>query len=128
MDFREALHPAANIPDFARELAARGFDKASELYETAKKNDPGFKLPEKDVNRWGYDLLGAGKVQKAIAVFQLNVTMYPESSNVYDSLGEAQETSGDPKAAVASYRKSLQLNPGNRHALARLKELEGSAK
>jgi tetratricopeptide (TPR) repeat protein len=124
MDFREALHPAANIPDFARELAAQGFDKATEVYERAKKTDPGFKLPERDVNRWGYELLGSGKVSKAVAVFQLNVAMYPDSWNCYDSLGEAQEAAGDKPGAVASYRKSLALNPQNFHAQARLKELE----
>ncbi len=94
MDFREALHPAANIPDFAHELATQGFDKATEIYQQAKKSDPGFKLPERDVNRWGYDLLRSGKVTKAVAIFQLNVAMYPESSNTYDSLAEAQEAAG----------------------------------
>ncbi len=110
MVFRQALHPAANIPDFARELAAQGFDKASEIYEKVKKNDPGFKLAEIDVNRWGYELLAAGKTAKAISVFQLNVTMYPESANTYDSLAEAMEAGGDTLSATVNYRKSLQLN------------------
>ena len=125
MDVREALHPAANIPDFARELAAQGFDKAVEIYEKARKNDPGFNLPERDVNRWGYQLLQAGKVNKAVAVFQLNVAMYPQSWNTYDSLAEAQEAAGDKQDAIANYHKSLQLNGQNQHAIGRLKELEG---
>ncbi|HWY19963.1 MAG TPA: hypothetical protein VNX26_02020 [Candidatus Acidoferrum sp.] len=124
MDLREALHPAANIPDFARELAAQGFDKGTEIYQKSRKNDPGFKLPEREVNRWGYDLLGSGKVTKAVAIFQLNVAMYPESSNTYDSLAEAQEAAGDKQGAIGNYRKSVSLNDQNQHAVARLKELE----
>ncbi len=124
MDFREALRPAANIPDFARELAAQGFDKATEVYQRAKKADPGFSLPERDVNRWGYELLAADKVAKGVAIFQLNVAMYPESSNTYDSLAEAQEAAGDTQAAIANYRKSLSLNQQNQHAVERLKDLE----
>jgi pimeloyl-ACP methyl ester carboxylesterase len=124
MNVREALHPAANIPDFARECAAQGFDKATEIYEKARKSDPGFKLSERDVNRWGYRLLSADKVSKAVAVFRLNVAMYPESWNAYDSLGEAQEAAGDKPGAIASYHKSLQFNDQNQHAAARLKELE----
>ena len=124
MGVREALHPAANIPDFARELATQGFDKATEIYQKARKNDPGFKLPERDVNRWGYDLLGSGRASKAVAIFQLNVAMYPESSNTYDSLAEAQEAAGDKQGAIGNYHKSLSLNDQNQHALARLKELE----
>jgi tetratricopeptide (TPR) repeat protein len=124
MDVREALRPAANIPDFARDLAAQGFDKATEIYQRVRKNDPGFKLPERDVNSWGYDLLGADKVTKAVAIFQLNVAMYPESSNAYDSLAEAQEAAGDKSGAIANYHKSLSLNDQNQHAIARLKELE----
>jgi len=127
MDAKKALHPAANIPDFAHELAIQGFEKAKEIYEAAKKSDPSFKLPEGDVNRWGYELLGTGKVAKAVAIFKLNVAMYPDSWNTYDSQGEAQEAAGDRQSAVASYKKSLALNEHNQHALARLKELEGGA-
>jgi dienelactone hydrolase len=126
MDVREALHPAANIPDFARELAKQGFDKAREIYQRARRSDPGFKLSESDVNRWGYELLESGKVAKAVAIFQLNVAMFPESSNAYDSLGEAQEAAGDKQAAIANYHKSLSLNDQNQHAGARLQELEAA--
>ena len=124
MDVRKALHPAANIPDFARELATQGFDKATEFYQRVKKNDPGFKLPEREVNRWGYDLMALGKTAKAVAIFQVNVAMYPESANTYDSLAEAQEAAGDKQGAIANYHKSLSLNDQNQHAVARLKELE----
>jgi D-alanyl-D-alanine-carboxypeptidase/D-alanyl-D-alanine-endopeptidase len=63
---------------------------------------------------------------KAVAIFQLNVAMFPESSNAYDSLAEAQEAAGDKRAAIANYHKSLSLNDHNQHARARLQELEAA--
>jgi predicted Zn-dependent protease len=80
------------------------------------------------VNHWGYELMESGKVTKAVAIFQLNVAMYPESSNAYDSLAEAQEAAGDKQAAMVNYHKSLSLSGQNQHALARLKALEADGK
>jgi tetratricopeptide (TPR) repeat protein len=125
LERREALHPAANVPDFSRELAAQGFDKATDVYEKAKKNDPAFKLDEDEVNHWGYALLDINPA-KAVAVFKINAAMYPDSANTYDSLAEAQEAAGDQEGAIANYRKSLQLNNDNWHAKSRLKELEAA--
>ena len=41
------------------------------------------------------------------------------------ALGEALAESGDVAAAVASYEKSLELNPDNENARAMLAELQG---
>ncbi|HZS48220.1 MAG TPA: alpha/beta hydrolase-fold protein, partial [Blastocatellia bacterium] len=38
------------------------------------------------INDLGYGLMGSGKKDEAIAVFKRNAELYPESSNVYDSL------------------------------------------
>jgi cytochrome c-type biogenesis protein CcmH/NrfG len=56
-------------------------------------------------------------------VFQLNVEAYPQSSNVYDSLGEGYMDDGDKPQAIANYQKSLQLNPKNRGAVEMLRKL-----
>jgi len=125
---REALRPAPTIPDFARALASEGFDKATAVYQKAKQNDPSFKLDEGLVNYWGYELLFNGKLPQAVAIFKLNAAMYPESANVYDSLAEAEADSGDKAAAIANYRKSLEINPDNWNAKSHLKDLEGEKK
>jgi cytochrome c-type biogenesis protein CcmH/NrfG len=56
----------------------------------------------------------------------LNTILYPESANAHDSLGEMLEITGDYKAAVLSYKKSLELNPKNPNASNRIKALSGS--
>jgi tetratricopeptide (TPR) repeat protein len=46
-------------------------------------------------------------------MFRINVELYPESWNVYDSLGEALLAAGDHESAIAMYEKSLEINPDN---------------
>jgi tetratricopeptide (TPR) repeat protein len=64
---------------------------------------------EADINAYGYELLGAGQVDKAIATFRKNVADHPESWNTYDSLGEALAVKGDKTEAIAQYRKALSM-------------------
>ena len=81
-------------------------------------------LSERDWNRIGYQLLAREKTADAIEVFQLNARRFPDSANVHDSLGEALMTAGRTSEAIASYERSLELDPANdnaRHMLARLR-------
>jgi len=94
---------------FARMLAGKGADGAIRDFLDAGSPPP----PEGFVNMLGYQLLRMKKLQEAIRVFRWNVELYPASSNVYDSLGEAYAEAGETEAAIANYEKSLELNPGN---------------
>ncbi len=66
---------------------------------------------EADVNAVGYQLLGQGKTDEAIAMFRRNVTDYPKSWNVYDSLAEALAKKGDKQGALTNYQKALEMVP-----------------
>ena len=66
---------------------------------------------EADVNAVGYQLMGQGKKDEAIALFRKNVHDYPKSWNVYDSLGEALAAQGNKKEALTLYQKALELAP-----------------
>lgn len=59
---------------------------------------------EAGMNAYGYQLIGQGKTTEALEIFKANVKKYPASWNVYDSLGEAYETAGDKKNALANYK------------------------
>ena len=50
---------------------------------------------------------------QAIEIFRINADLYPDSWNVYDSLGEALLRAGNTDEAVAMYERSLVLNPEN---------------
>ena len=66
-------------------------------------------VPEALMNQVGYQLLGQGNVEEAVAAFKLNVERYPGSANVYDSLGEAYERSGRFELALTNYEKAHAL-------------------
>ena len=71
---------------------------------------------EYKLNDAGYVLLNNNKIKEAIEVFKLNVELYPESPNVYDSLGEAYMKNGDSDLAIENYLSSLKLDPNNKNA------------
>ncbi|TMI74843.1 MAG: DUF2911 domain-containing protein [Bacteroidetes bacterium] len=66
---------------------------------------------ENELNLYGYNLMNAGQHDKAIEIFVLNTKRFPNSANTFDSLGEAYATKGDKKNAIASFKKSLSMNP-----------------
>ncbi len=69
-----------------------------------------------DINILGYELMGREQIPLAIAVFKFNVEAYPESFNVYDSLGEAYMNDDQTALAIKYYKKSLEINPDNTNA------------
>jgi len=79
---------------------------------------------EEELNRLGYILLREKNNDAAIEVFKLNVEAYPQSSNVYDSLGEGYMIRGDKDLATKNYQKSLDLNPKNTNAAQMLAKLK----
>jgi tetratricopeptide (TPR) repeat protein len=107
-------------------LAAGNIDKALEAYRQIKKEKPdNAAVSEERLNGLGYGFLRAKKLPEAIAYFKLNAELYPKSFNVYDSLAEAYMANGDKELAIANYKKSLELNPGNTNATEMLKKLSG---
>jgi tetratricopeptide (TPR) repeat protein len=65
---------------------------------------------EGDINNLAYQLLGEKKNDEALALFKRNVKDYPDSLNVYDSLGEALAATGDKKGAIENYSKALSMS------------------
>jgi CubicO group peptidase (beta-lactamase class C family)/predicted transcriptional regulator YdeE len=109
----------------------QGTAKALSVYDTWKKSaGTAPKVEEQTLNQLGYRLLygGSGQEQGAVEVFKKNVQEYPQSSNVYDSLGEAYAKAGQKDLAIQNYEKSLQMDPKNNNATEQLKKLRSDAK
>ena len=70
-------------------------------------------VPEAFVNRLGYTSMGNADIKKAIEIFSWNVKAYPNSANVFDSLGEAFEKSERYTEAHANYEKAWRLGSQN---------------
>jgi len=59
----------------------------------------------------------------ALALFKFNVEQFPNSSNAYDSYGEALARNNQKDLAIENYKKSLELNPGNTGGIKALEKL-----
>ena len=66
-------------------------------------------IPEDLLNRAGYQMMNANKLAEAIEIFKTNVKNYPNSANVYDSLGEAYEKNGQLKEAKENFEKAYNI-------------------
>lgn len=88
----------------------------------AGRREAAFRHSERDLNDWGYRLM-PGQLPIAVDVLKLNTELHPDSWNAYDSYGEALLKAGRKDDAIAMYRKSVALNPGNANAKAALKRL-----
>ena len=88
-------------------LKAKGnTDEAAKTMDTAVQVST-----ENELNLYAYGLINQHQTDKAIEMFLLNTKRHPESANVWDSLGEGYFTKGDKKDAIASFKKSLSMNP-----------------
>jgi dienelactone hydrolase/predicted negative regulator of RcsB-dependent stress response len=125
VNFRAAKGIPASLDALRAEVGRQGFDHAAAIYAAMLKEQPDFKLDEDAVLRWGSDLMEENHLAEAIEVLKLDVQVFPSSWNGYDSLGEAYMKAGQKQLAIESYKKSLELNPGDDEAKEKLKELEG---
>lgn len=78
---------------------------------------------ESDLNSCGYVLLMRKDVKEAITVFRINVNLFPQSPNCFDSLGEAYLMAGMKEESKACYQHVLELDPKNENAKAQLEKL-----
>jgi tetratricopeptide (TPR) repeat protein len=137
-DYREGRDPAlqavfdyvpgASFADLVGAAAAQkdvaGFVGKYRAFKSDPKNR--FVETEAAMNTFGYTLLRAQRVADAVEVFKLNAEAYPNSANVYDSLGDALAAAGRRDDAIKSYEKALSIDPNYSSSLTSLQKLKGS--
>lgn len=98
------------------EVFVKGLPAIDYYYDqVSKKYNLEVETTENTINILGYNYLGEGELKKAIEVFKENVNRYPNSSNVYDSLGEAYEKDGEIKLAKDNYQIAYTLGLDQNH-------------
>jgi tetratricopeptide (TPR) repeat protein len=78
---------------------------------------------ETELNSCGYVLLRRQKVNEAITVFRINTSLYPQSPNCFDSLGEAYLAAGMKDKSKSCYQRVLELDPQHVNARAQLEKI-----
>jgi predicted Zn-dependent protease len=105
-----AAKPAPASQEFALLVQKKGFDEALRLVKERLPADSSSNLWQAFVlNRMAYAYLGNKQYKEAIGLFQLNTELHPSDPNLWDSLGEAYEASGDTLRMKQASEKQLAL-------------------
>jgi tetratricopeptide (TPR) repeat protein len=88
----------------------------------------GFKVspPEMQINGLGYYMLSQKNLDKAAALFEMNVENYPQSGNTYDSYADALLAKKDTTAALTNYKKAYAISKSE-ETKQKLDKLEGKS-
>lgn len=106
------------------EMKKNGKDNFISNYETLLEKN-GYKIEnDMTLNMLGYNFLNQQMTDEAIAVFKLNVKLFPDIANCYDSLGEAYMVSGNKSEAIKNYETALKMDPGNGNAKMMIEKLK----
>ena len=107
-----------------RIIEDKGLEEMAASYWAVKKaQGDELDFSEGQLNNLGYHYMAKGELEKAIAVFKLNIEAFPYAYNVYDSYGEALLETGNREEAVENYKYSVKLNPNNENGIKVLKGL-----
>ena len=113
-------------PSFSGLLTVGEIDAALAVYREGQAAGNPPRVDESELNNLGYRLLGENKLEEAVALFEINTEAFPHSANCFDSLGEGYMRQGRRDEAIASFERSLSLNPSDNtraNSLRLLKEL-----
>jgi hypothetical protein len=105
---------AGSVIDAIERAIAAGDSATAEraLNDARDRTANRFRSFEREVNLLGYKFAGTGRTVQAIQVFRLNTRAFPHSANTYDSLAETLLGAGYRDAAVTTYRRALEVEPG----------------
>jgi uncharacterized membrane protein len=122
---KAAYNPRKSIAEtLSATIGSSGIDRAVQQYHELETAAPAtYNFDEDELNALGYQLIRTKNFKGAVRILQLNVEAYPQSSNAYDSLGEAYMDNGNKPLAITNYRKSLELNPKNKNGAVMLQKL-----
>jgi CubicO group peptidase (beta-lactamase class C family) len=106
-------------------INGHGIDFAINEYNSLKAaKDTTYDFSESELNTLGYQLLSENKKTDAVQIFKLNTISYPNSSNAFDSLGDAYVEVRDKDSAIISYQKAIDLDKNNIQSLDKLNHLK----
>ena len=113
------VKPAPDKNELEYIIRAKGVETAVSILKAALKVDSGSNIMQwYNLNSLGYTFLNEKKYNEAIAVFNLNIEFHPDDANLFDSLAEAFELSGDKENMKKNAVRVMDLlskksNPSN---------------
>ncbi|MFN3997052.1 alpha/beta fold hydrolase [Algoriphagus sp.] len=112
ISFRYLNNPSKKIVQAAERYSTEEFQ---EYLDGLLAYFPKNKIPETIINGLGYDQLRRDKPEYAFVLFQYNVDRFPNSANVYDSMGDGLVALGKAKEAVPYFEKAVKMGEVSKH-------------
>lgn len=113
------------IPMMLQSIEKQGVEVAIEEYKklkSAQKNIWTIRVGELD--DLGKELIKLGKMEAALAIFNLNIEEFPQSDIPLESMAVYYEKKGEKTKALEFYKKTIEINPNNSDAARKIKLLE----
>lgn len=122
---RKSANPSGfSFAEFNKLASSSEYLELQPIYDSLKVEHPSLQLPQGDLNTLGLKrLFNPETADQGIRVLEFAVILYPDSANLFDSLGEAYLFAGEKEKAKEAFEKSLALYPENQNAIKRLNEL-----
>jgi uncharacterized membrane protein len=106
-------------------IASQGIDAAVRQYHELKTAQPAaYNFDERELSVMGRRLIREHRFDEGMRILQLNAEAFPQSSKVYERLGDAYRDHGDTPLALDNYRRSLQRDPNNRSIAEAMQKLD----
>jgi serine-type D-Ala-D-Ala carboxypeptidase/endopeptidase len=106
--------------ELKKDINEKGVEAAKNHFYKLKKSKPN--ECEGIINTLGYSYMEKN-INTALAIFKINVEMYPNSFNVYNSYAEALLKNGQQDLAIENYKKSVEMNPVNSGGIQALEKM-----
>ena len=91
-----AVRPAPDKDEFEYIIRTKGIEQATSIVRNTIKNDTLSDIMQwYNLNGLGYSFLNEKKYKEAVEVFKLNTELHPGDANLFDSLAEGYELTGD---------------------------------
>jgi pimeloyl-ACP methyl ester carboxylesterase/ketosteroid isomerase-like protein len=102
---RRVLYPDVQVR-LRQAIATEGIAAIGSTYDAIKTRYPESHFDESRLESLGRELLGLGRSEAAIAVFELNVREYSQAVAPHESLGDAYRAAGRLDDARGSYERA----------------------
>ncbi len=100
-------------------------NSSDEIISTASAIKP-FSKSANELNTFGYVKMASGEMEKAEIAFRVNIILFPDNANVFDSLGDYYSKNNNSTSAKENYEKALQLDPKKEETRKKLSLLQNN--
>jgi len=117
--------PKPTLGEFLyQSMIEKGIENTMQNIDLDLSNN-GYKIrSSRTLNFLGYVLMNEKKLDMALEILKLNVRLFPDEANPYDSLGDAYIEKGNTELAIECFKNALEKDPGFESSKQKLEKLK----